>query len=60
MKTPDYMKLLKLDAIAMKSKTRSDFLEAVKPRIHFARNLGVEGSFAFFVESAWGMFGDGQ
>jgi len=52
MKTPDYMKLLKLDAIAMKSKTRSDFLEAVKPRIHFARNLGVEGSFAFFVESA--------
>ena len=44
----------------MKSKTRPDFLSAVKPRLQYARNLGVEGSFLFFVERAWGIFGDGK
>ncbi len=57
--TPDYIKILKLDKIAMDSKTRPDFLSAVKPRLQIARNLGVEGSFVFFVERAWGIFGDG-
>jgi hypothetical protein len=60
MKTPDYIKILKLDKIAMNSKTRPDYISAVKPRLHYARNLGVEGSFPFFVDRAWGMFGDGR
>lgn len=60
MAPPDYMRILKLDKIAMKSKTQRDFLEAVKPRLQFARNLGVEGSFPFFVEQAWLLFGDGK
>ncbi len=59
MSTPDYVKILKLDKIAMKSKTRVEFLNAVKPRLQFAKNIGVEGSFPFFVERAWGIFGDG-
>jgi hypothetical protein len=60
MKTPDYIKILKLDKIAMESKTRPDFVLAAKPRLQYARNLGVEGSFPFFVDRAWGMFGDGN
>jgi len=60
MRTPDYINILKLDRIAMKSKPRPDFLSAVKPRLQYARNLGVEGSFLFFVEGAWGIFGDGK
>ena len=59
MRTPDYIKILKLDKIAMDSKTRRDFISAVKPRLQYARNLGIEGSFLFFVERAWGIFGDG-
>ena len=59
MATPDYVKILKLDKIALKSKTRADFLEAVKPRLPFAKNLGVEGSFSYFVEQAWRIYGDG-
>jgi hypothetical protein len=59
MSTPDYVKILKLDKIAMKSKTRLEFLNAVKPRLQYAKNIGVEGSFPFFVERAWGIFGDG-
>jgi len=59
MGTPDYVKILKLDKIAMKSKNRLDFLNAVKPRLQYAKNIGVEGSFPFFVERAWGIFGDG-
>lgn len=58
--TPDYIKILKLDKIAMKSKTRPDFLNAVKPRLQYAKNIGVEGSFLFFVERAWDIFGDGK
>ena len=58
MAPPDYMRILKLDKIAMKSKTQLDFLEAVKTRLQFAKNLGVEGSFPFFVEQAWLLFGD--
>jgi len=60
MKTPDYVLILKLDKIAMKSKTQLDFLEAVKARQPFAKNLGVEGSFPFFVEQAWLIYGDGK
>ena len=59
MSTPDYVKILKLDKIAMKSKTRLEFLNAVKPRLQYAKNIGVEGSFPFFVVRAWGIFGDG-
>jgi len=58
--TPDYIKILKLDKIAMKSKTRLDFLHDAEPRLQFARNLGVQRNFRFFVERAWGMFGDGE
>jgi hypothetical protein len=60
MAPPEYIRILKLDKIAMKSKTKLDFLEAVKPRLQFAKNLGVEGSFEFFVEQAWLMFGNGK
>jgi len=60
MAPPDYMRILKLDKMALKSKTRLDFLEAVKARLQFARNLGVEGSFPFFVEQAWLLYGDGK
>ena len=60
MTTPDYIRILKLDKIALKSKTRLDFLEAAKARLQFAKNLGVEGSFAYFVEQAWLIYGDGK
>ena len=60
MAPPDYMRILKLDKIAMKAKTQLDFLEAVKARLQFAKNLGVEGNFPFFVEQAWLLFGDGK
>jgi hypothetical protein len=60
LKTPDYIKILKLDRIAMRSKTRPDYIRAVKPRLQYARNLGVEGNFDFFVDRAWGIFGDGS
>jgi hypothetical protein len=58
--TPDYIHILKLDKIAMKSKTRPEFLLAVEGRLQFARNLGVEGSFPYFVRQAWLEFGDGK
>ena len=60
MKTPDYVRILKLDKIAMNSKTRPDYISAVKPLLQYARNLGVEEGFPFFVDRAWGMFGDGS
>jgi hypothetical protein len=60
MAAPEYIKILKLDKIAMKSKTRRDFLEAVKSRAQYAKNLGVEGSFPFFVDQAWQIFGNGE
>jgi len=60
MTTPDYIKILKLDKLAMKSKTRADFRNAVKPRLQYARNLGVGGSFSFFVDRAWLLFGSGK
>ncbi len=60
MTSPEYIRILKLDKIAMKSKTRLEFLEAVKARLQFAKNLGVEGSFPYFVEQAWQIFGDGK
>ena len=59
MTPPKYIRILKLDKIAMKSKTKPDFLKAVKARLQFAKNLGVEGSFPYFVEQAWLIFGDG-
>jgi hypothetical protein len=60
MTPPEYIRILKLDKIAMRSKTKLDFLEAVKARLQFAKNLGVEGSFPYFVEQAWLLFGDGK
>jgi hypothetical protein len=60
MAPPEYIKILKLDKLAMKSNTKPDFLEAAKLRLQFAKNLGVEKSFAFFVEQAWLLFGDGK
>ena len=59
MHTPDYIRILKLDKIAMRSKTHSEYVIAVKPRLQYARNLGVEGSFLWFVDRAWAGFGDG-
>jgi hypothetical protein len=60
MTTPDYVKILKLDKLAMKSKTHADYLKVVKKRLQYARNLGVEGSFSFFVDRAWVNFGSGM
>jgi hypothetical protein len=60
MAPPEYISILKLDKIAMKSKTKVEFLEAVKLRLQYAKNLGVEGSFSYFVEQAWLIFGDGK
>ncbi|MGA9118606.1 MAG: hypothetical protein WB699_04510 [Bacteroidota bacterium] len=60
MVTPDYVKILKLDKLAMKSKTHSEFLGLVKDRLQYARNLGVEKSFPYFVDRAWVLFGDGK
>jgi len=60
MVTPDYIRILKLDKIAMKSKTLQEYHEAVKARLPFARNLRVEGNFAYFVEQAWLVFGNGH
>ena len=60
MTTPDYIKILKLDKLAMKSKTYADFLKVVKDRLQYARNLGVGESFSFFVERAWVIFGTGE
>jgi hypothetical protein len=57
--TPDYIRILKLDRIAMKSKTLSEYLQAVKARLQFAKNLGVEANFSYFVDQAWLVFGDG-
>ncbi len=60
MTTPDYVKILKLDKLALSSTTHSDFLKVVKGRLQYARNLGVEGSFPFFVDRAWSLFGNGE
>jgi hypothetical protein len=60
MASPDYIQILKLDKIAMKSKTQGDYLVAANARRQFAKNLGVEGSFLYFVEQAWRIFGDGK
>jgi len=60
MATPDYIRILKLDKIALKSKTQADFLEAAKARLQYAKNLGVGESFRFLVERAWRIFGDGK
>jgi hypothetical protein len=58
--SPDYIRILKLDKVAMKSKTLPEFLQAVKARLEFAKNLGVEGTFPYFVQQAWLVFGDGK
>ena len=57
---PEYIHILKLDKIALKSKTKLEFLEAAKARLQYAKNLGVEESFDFFVEQAWLIFGTGK
>jgi hypothetical protein len=60
MTSPDYVRMLKLDKIALKSKTRRIYLDAAKTRLQYARNMGVESSFTYFVDQAWLMFGDGE
>ena len=60
MTTPNYIRILKLDKIAMKSKTLPEYLQAVKARLQYARNLGVEATFSYFVDQAWLVFGDGR
>jgi hypothetical protein len=57
---PDYVKILKLDKLALKSKTREDFLKLAESRLPYAKNLGVADSFPFFVERAWETCGDGK
>lgn len=57
---PDYVKILKLDKLALKSKNREDFLRLAKARLPYARNLGVADNFAYFVERAWELCGDGK
>ena len=58
--SPDYVKILKLDKLALKSKTREDFLRLANARLPFAKNLGVAESFPFFVDRAWELCGDGK
>ena len=58
--SPDYVKILKLDKLALKAKTREDFLRLADTRLPFARNLGVADSFTFFVDRAWELCGDGK
>jgi hypothetical protein len=60
MNSPDYVRILKLDRLAMKSKTLPEFLQAAKARLPFARNLGVEKSFPYFLDHAWLIFGNGK
>lgn len=60
MAAPEYIKILKLDKLALKSETKLEFFEAARPRLQFARNLGVEESFTFFLEQAWLIFGTGK
>jgi hypothetical protein len=60
MAPPEYIKILKLDKIALKSKTKLEFLEGAQTRLQYAKNLGVEKSFEFFVEQAWLIFGTGK
>jgi len=55
--TPDYIRILKLDKLAMKSKTHAEYLIAVKERLQYAKNIGVEKNFTFFVDRAWLLFG---
>ena len=60
MTTPNYIQILKLDKIAMKSKTLPEYLQAAKERLRYAENLGVEGIFYYFVDQAWLRFGNGK
>ena len=60
MSTPNYIRTLKLDKIAMKSKTLSEYLQASKARLPFAKNMGLEETFFYFVDQAWLVFGDGK
>jgi len=60
MPPPEYIKILKLDKLAMKSQTKLEFFEAAMPRLQFAKNLGVEESFSFFLDQAWLLFGTGK
>ncbi len=60
MVSPDYVKILKLDKLALKSKTREEFLKLAKARLPFAKNLGVADSFTYFVDRAWEICGSGR
>ena len=60
MTTPDYVKILKLDKLALKAKTHSDFVHAANKRLLFAKHLGVDVSFIFFLDLAWMRFGSGE
>jgi hypothetical protein len=60
MVTPDYVKILKLDKLALHAKTEAEFLQKAQPSLHQARVLGVESGFSYFLEQAWVRFGNGQ
>jgi hypothetical protein len=60
MVSPDYIKILKLDKLALKSKSRDEFLKLANTRFPYAKNLGVAESFTFFVDRAWELCGDGK
>ncbi len=51
--SPDYVKILKLDKLALKSKSREEFHRLATARLPFGKNLGVAESFTFFVDRAW-------
>jgi hypothetical protein len=58
--TPDYVKILKLDKLAMRSKTKADYVLGLKKRKNQAIILGVEQNFSFFADEAWSTFGTGE
>jgi hypothetical protein len=60
MAVPDYVKILKLDKLAMKSKSRGEYLTSAQKKLPAAKTLGVAESFEYFVDEAWKSFGTGQ
>jgi hypothetical protein len=60
MNTPDYVKILKLDKLALKSKTKAQFDLGLDGPRQQAKFLGVEASFTLFAERAWTAFGAGE
>jgi hypothetical protein len=60
MNTPNYIKILALDKLALKAKSRATYLQKAKSRWHLAKVLGVAASFSYFLEQAWFLYGNGK